>query len=268
MSIENQDATTSSSVDSVAGAATTASAPQDAVSSTSSTCMACPLSLLQALRRRQPGSPLWRVFAWYGLHFPCFVWFTFLHRFRSWHVDRVPATGPLLIVSNHQSFYDPAIVGLATHKRQFYALARASLFKNRFFAGLIHLLNAIPVDQEAADTRAMRTSVQVLKQGHALLIFPEGARTLTGKTEHFETGTWLLIKRAKPTVLPVAIEGAYDLWPRTRKLPRLRGRVGLMIGEPIAAETLLEMPAEEGLEMLRQRVEALRLDAAARLHEG
>lgn len=226
------------------------------------------LSLIAALRRRQPGSPLWRIFAWHALHFPCFIWFVLLHRFRAWHVDRVPNEGPLLIVSNHQSFYDPIIVGLATHKRQFHALARSTLFGNRFFAGLIQLLNAIPVEQGGSDTRAMRACVESLKAGHALLIFPEGARTLTGKTERFETGTWLLIKRAQPTVLPVAIEGAYNVWPRTRKAPHLSGRVGVMIGEPIPAEKLLSMSAEQGLEMLRQRIESMRIEVAEDLQRG
>ena len=224
-------------------------------------------SLLAALRRRQPGAPLWRVVAWHALHFPCFVWFVLVHRFRAWHVDRIPNTGPLLIVSNHQSFYDPIIVGRATHKRQFRALARSTLFNNRFFAGLIHLLNAIPVEQGTSDTRAMRTCVQAIKDGHALLIFPEGARTLTGRTEKFETGTWLLIKRAKPMVLPVALEGAYEAWPRTRKLPRASGRIGVMIGEPVPAETLLAMQPEQGLEKLRQQVEAMRLELAEKLRK-
>lgn len=220
------------------------------------------------MRRRQPGEPLWRIFAWYALHFPCFAWFMLCHRYRAWGVQRIPETGPLLIVSNHQSFYDPIIVGLAGHKRQFRALARATLFHNRFFAALIRLLNAIPVEQGAGDTRAMRTSMQVVKDGHALLIFPEGARTLSGRTEKFETGTWLLIKRTGARVLPVAIEGAYDVWPRTRKVPRPFGRIGFMIGEPIDAHSLLKMSPEQGLEHLRQHVEAMRLDLTDKLSGG
>lgn len=225
-------------------------------------------SWLAPLRRRQPGSPLWRVFAWYAMHAVCFVWFTLCYRYRGWGVQRIPETGPLLIVANHQSFYDPIIVGLAGHKRQFHALARATLFHNRFFAGLIRLLNAIPVEQGAGDTRAMRTSVDVLKKGHALLVFPEGARTLTGATEPFATGTWLLIKRARPRVLPVAIEGAYDIWPRKSKLPRPFGRIGYMIGRPIDPDELLAHDADEGLELLRHRVESMRLDLREKLRRG
>ena len=222
-------------------------------------------SILASFRQRQPGEPLWRILAWHALHLPCFVWFMFCYRFRAWGVTRIPDTGPLLIVSNHQSYLDPIIVGLATHKRQFRALARSTLFNNPLFAGLIRLLNAIPVDQEASDTRAMRSSVQALKDGHALLIFPEGSRTLSGVTEPFETGTWLLIKRAKPTVLPVALDGAFDVWPRGKALPRPFGRIGVKIGEPMPAESLLAMGSEAGLAWLRDHVEAMRGHVAERL---
>ena len=222
-------------------------------------------SILASFRQRQPGEPVWRIVAWHALHLPCFVWFMFCYRFRAWGVTRIPDTGPLLIVSNHQSYLDPIIVGLATHKRQFRALARSTLFKNPLFSGLIRLLNAIPVEQGTSDTKAMRGCVQALKDGHALLIFPEGARTLSGVTGPFETGTWLLIKRTKPTVLPVALDGAFRAWPRGKALPRLFGRIGVKIGEPMPAESLLAMGPEDGLRWLREHVESMRGEVAERL---
>ncbi|MFA9477325.1 lysophospholipid acyltransferase family protein [Phycisphaerales bacterium AB-hyl4] len=221
--------------------------------------------MIRGLRARQPGSPLWRIFAWYAMMSLCYVWFFCCYRFRAWGVRNIPATGPVMFVSNHQSFYDPILVGLGAHRRQFYALARASLFRNRFFAVLIRLLNAIPVEQGAGDTKAMRRCIEVLKQGHALLIFPEGARTLSGKTESFETGTMLLIKRAKPTIVPVALDGAYHVWPRSQKRPRLFGRMGVMYGEPIPADELLAMKPEEALAHLQQTVETMRQDLAGRI---
>lgn len=199
------------------------------------------------------------------MQFLCLLWFVPMYRYRAWGVQRIPERGPVLLVANHQSFLDPIVVGAAAHKRQSYALARSTLFDNKVLAWMMTMLNAVPVEQGAGDTGAMRKCLSVLNDNQALLVFAEGARTLRGKTEKFEPGTMLLIKRAKPVVLPVALEGAYDVWPRNRKLPKLTGRIGVMYGEPIAAETLLAMKPAEALEHLREKVETMRLEVAERL---
>jgi 1-acyl-sn-glycerol-3-phosphate acyltransferase len=223
--------------------------------------------MLDALRKRQPGQPLWRILWWHLLHLVCFLWFAVMYRFRAWGGHNIPAEGPVLLVSNHQSFFDPIVVGLGSHHRQFCALARSGLFKNKLFGWLIRSLNAISVEQGASDTRAMRACVNVLKDGQALLVFPEGARTPTGQVQRFESGTMLLIKRARPTVVPVAISGAYAAWPRDRAAPRLRGAVGVMYGEPIAADRLLAMDSEAALDWLQQRVAGMQEELAQRLDQ-
>lgn len=216
-------------------------------------------------RARQPGLPAWRIAWWHFLHFLCFLWIGPFYRYRAWHYDRVPLEGPVLLVSNHQSFLDPILVGLSAHHRQFYAMARSTLFHHRFFAWLIASLNAIPVERGTADMAAIRRSIEVLKQGHALLIFPEGTRTPDGTTKPFATGTMLIIKRARPMVVPVAVEGSFAAWPRERKTPCAGGRIGVMFGEPIRAEELMAGEPEEALERLRATIESMRLDLAERL---
>jgi len=171
----------------------------------------------------------------------------------------------VLLVASHQSFIDPILVGLACHHRQFYAMARRTLWDESAFLGkLMESLNAIPVDQESADLAAMRRSIEVLKQGQALLIFPEGSRTEDGTIAPFAPGISLLIRRAKPMVVPVAIEGAYDVWPRHRKLPKLCGRIGVMFGKAIPADQLLAMQSEP-TQYLRDQCEALRQELERRL---
>jgi 1-acyl-sn-glycerol-3-phosphate acyltransferase len=223
--------------------------------------------MFEALRQRQPGRSLGRILWWHALHLLCFLWFAVMYRYRAWGVRRVPRAGPVLFVSNHQSFFDPIIVGLGAHHRQFYALARSGLFKNPVLGWLIRSLNAISVEQGTSDTRAMRWCVEVLRQGQALLVFPEGSRTWSGRTEHFESGTMLLIKRARPTIVPVAIEGGCDVWPRGRALPRLRGTLGVRYGEPIEADRLLAMGHEPARQWLEQHVEGMRNELADKLHE-
>ncbi len=221
--------------------------------------------MIQALRNRQPGASLWRIAFWHFMHMICFLIFVPLYRFRSFGSRNIPRTGPVLLVSNHQSYLDPIIVGLACSHRQFAALARSTLFENHpVFTWLIRMLNAIPVTQGESDVGAMRKCIAELEKGQALLIFPEGARTLSGKVEPFETGTMLIIKRAKPLIIPVALDGAYNVWKRGTN-PKPYGRIGVSYGKPIPAQTIIDMGADRGLAYLRDEVEKLRLELAERL---
>lgn len=217
------------------------------------------------LRACQPGKSLARILWWKCLSTLCFFWVGGCYRLRAWGAGNVPARGGVLYVVNHQSYLDPIIVGLGCGHRQFCSLARETLFHRRLFAWLIRSLNAIPVVQGAADKTAMRRCLDSLADGHAFLIFPEGARTLDGRTQRFAPGTMLLIKRARPMVVPVAIEGAFDAWPRNVSLPRLTGRIGVQFGKAMPAETLIAMGADAALSHLQQRVEMMRQELSMRL---
>lgn len=201
---------------------------------------------------------------WHVLHFLCFIWFRLAYRYRSFGVTNVPRTGPVLLVCNHQSYLDPIIVGLALHWRVFYAMARSTLFRSRAFGWLIRSLNAIPVERGQSDLSAMRASLEVLKAGHALVIFPEGTRTPDGAVGAFAPGTFLLVKRGAAPVVPVAIEGSFTAWPKGRAAPRPTGRITVRFGQPIPAAVLVERGPTAALHLLRQQIESMRLDLAHR----
>lgn len=210
--------------------------------------------------------PAWRRLWWHLLHALCYLYFWPMYRFRSWGGRHIPAEGPVLVVSNHQSYFDPIILGLPLWRRPFWALARRTLFRNRFFGWLIRSLNAIPVDQSGSDMKSMRACMEVLKAGRVLIVYPEGARTLDGTTGPFAEGTMLLIKRTRPVVVPAAIEGAFQVYPRGARRPRATGRITVQFGQPIPAEQLLEKGAAEAMKELRRQVEALRQDLVERMH--
>ena len=216
--------------------------------------------MLRHLQQRQPGHPIYRILWWYFCHALCVIWFVSCYRFRFFGQHNIPRTGPVLLVSNHQSMLDPIIVGIGSSHRQFYAMARLTLWNTKWLGWLMNSLNAIPVDQDKPDASTIKRCIEVLKQGQALLIYPEGARTLTGKTGKFEAGTMLVIKRAQPMVVPVALEGAFNVWPRNKKHPKPFGKIACRYGQPIPAEQLLAMPAAEALAMLHGKVEAMRLE--------
>jgi 1-acyl-sn-glycerol-3-phosphate acyltransferase len=219
----------------------------------------------KALRRRQPGQPIWRILWWHLLHALSYLWIAPCYHYRAWGVHHIPRQGPVILISNHQSFLDPILVGLAGHHRQFYAMARSTLFEHPVLSWLIRSLNAIPINRNEADTAAMRKCLDVLHRNHALLVFPEGTRTLDGSTQQFSPGTMLLIKRSGAMVVPVAIEGAFDAWPKGRSLPRCHGRIGVQYGQPIEAEVLVGLGARKGMAHLQEIIETMRQDLAARL---
>jgi 1-acyl-sn-glycerol-3-phosphate acyltransferase len=223
------------------------------------------VSWLGDLRKRQPGRPLWRIAVWQFMQAVSWLYLLAVYHARSWGTRNIPAEGPVLFVSNHQSFYDPILIGVGASKRHFYSLGRHTLFQTPIARLFQFLANAIPVEQGAGDVKAMKQCIEVLKDGQALMLFPEGARTLDGRVHTFETGSMLMIKRAKPTVVPVALEGVYDIWPRRQSRPKFRGRMGVMYGEPIPAEQLLAMKPKDALEMLRQRVDDMRGQIATML---
>ncbi len=92
------------------------------------------------------------------------------------------------------------------------------------------------------------------------MVYPEGVRTTDGQVAEFQRGIMLLIRRAKVPVIPIAVEGAYDNWPRHSKRPFVRGPIEVRFGKPIPAEELLAMSATDALEHLRQEVDTLRLE--------
>ena len=192
------------------------------------------------------------------------VHFRVFHRARFIHHERVPKTGACLIVANHQSFYDPPLVGCRVRHRALTFLARASLFKSPLFGGLISRVNAIPIRDGEGDIRAIRDIIERLKKGEAVVIFPEGSRTFDGAMEPFRDGASLIIRKANCPVIPVAVEGAFDAWPRIEGAPTLGRRVMVMYGNPI--------PPEEFNKDINDRIEReiddMRLELRAELQRA
>jgi 1-acyl-sn-glycerol-3-phosphate acyltransferase len=150
---------------------------------------------------------------------------------RSRGTEHVPAEGPLLIVANHVSVLDPPLVGGAA-PRQLAFLAKAELFQIPLFGGLIRRLGARPLRREGADAGALRTALRVLKDGGALLVFPEGTRGEEGVLGRAKPGAGMLAVLGGAPVIPVYISGSGQAWPRGRRFPR-RARVTVTFGPPM-----------------------------------
>jgi 1-acyl-sn-glycerol-3-phosphate acyltransferase len=150
---------------------------------------------------------------------------------KAYDIRNVPDDGAVLLLSNHQSFLDPVLVGSKLRRSLCY-MARSGLFKPPGFGWLIRQLNSFPVKQGKGDVGAVKTAIAALEQGHGLLLFPEGSRTRTGQMQPLAAGAALIIKRAKVPVIPVAIDGAFKAWPITRMFPQT-SKVRVIYGKPM-----------------------------------
>ncbi len=204
-------------------------------------------------RRRVPGRGAVRAIWWDFCAFLCWSWLKLSFRLRRIHRERVPRTGPILVISNHQSFLDPMVNGVTVWDRQFTALARDSLFVGPF-GWILRSVAARPIKREGGDLEAMKAALAELEAGRVVIIYPEGTRSPDGSLQEFKRGVLLLVKRAKPTILPMGVEGTFDAWPRGRRLPRLRGRVVCVCGHPISGEELAKLDGAEALAALQAAV--------------
>ena len=222
--------------------------------------------MLARLRRQHPGSPLGRILFYEFGRTIILVVFVVLFRYRWFGARRVPTDGALLIVANHQSYLDPPIIGAPIRQRQLDYVARAGLYKSRFLSWIIAALNATPIQEDRSDTRAVKDVLARLEQGRAVVLFPEGSRSRFGAVDEFKRGVAVIVKRSRCPVLPVAIEGAFDTWPRSRVLPRLfGGRFAVMYGRPIGHDELLRDGADAALVRLRAEIDSMRLQLRAKL---
>ena len=180
--------------------------------------------------------------------------------FRLGRADPLPSSGGLLVLSSHQSHLDPLLLGLATHRR-LSSLARSSLFNFGPFGRVITALDAIPINREASTVQAMKMVINRLRNGAAVIVFPEGTRTSNGQLGEIKSGFALLAKRSRVPIAPVAIVGAYECWPRSRLLPR-PGRIRLEFGPVITAAEVAELGERE---LVKRCIDSLQtLDQQAR----
>ena len=170
----------------------------------------------------------------------------------------VPRTGPIIFVANHQSNFDPPIIGAVISDRPSKGIARSSLLDSKLLGAYISAFGVISIKRGESDLVAIKKALQELAAGRCVMIFPEGTRTQTGEMGEFQRGFWLLLKKSKAMVLPVGIDGAFDAYPMGSK-PKLRGCIEAMAGEAMSAESLLKMGEQDGTAFVRSTIESLML---------
>ncbi len=144
--------------------------------------------------------------------------------------EHIPAEGPVILASNHRSFFDPFVIGTMT-RRPVYYVAKKELFTyNRLLSWLVNALGAFPVDRGAGDQDTIETAKVILGRGEIVLMFPEGTRTRPGALGKPRRGVGRLALETGAPVVPIAIIGTEDVRKGWRIRPR---KVRLRAGRPL-----------------------------------
>jgi len=143
-----------------------------------------------------------------------------------WHVtfrgiENIPAKDGLIIASNHQSYLDPFLISIPIRRPLRY-LAWNVAFGWPVVGPAMGVLGAWPLQLEGSDPAAIRRSLQWLRAGGAVMIFPEGGRGKPdGSMVRFKAGAVRIALEAKVPILPATIRGANEVWPAGKHIPRL-----------------------------------------------
>jgi 1-acyl-sn-glycerol-3-phosphate acyltransferase len=167
--------------------------------------------------------------------------------------ENIPACGGVVIAANHQTYIDPFWLSLRI-KRPIRYLAWSAAFRWPVVGRCLTWLGAWPLALEGSDPAAIRRSLQWLREGGAVVIFPEGGRsTSTGALERFKAGAVRLALEADVPILPVTIKGGNRVWPRGWRIPRC-GKVVVTYHPLYRAE---QPPEEETRAFARRESERL-----------
>ena len=145
-------------------------------------------------------------------------------------LENVPEEG-CIFASNHMSFIDPPLIGCCIPKEMFF-LARKTLLDNPVLKVALPHCNVIPIDRGAADVGAFKKVFSVLKDGHSILLFPEGTRSKDGKPLKAQGGAGMMACMARVPVVPVRLFGTNEVLRRGTFLPR-RADIKVCFGKPI-----------------------------------
>jgi 1-acyl-sn-glycerol-3-phosphate acyltransferase len=192
------------------------------------------------------------------LYWICGVLLVGTHGFRVQGSRRIPRSGPVLLIANHQSYLDIIALGLAA-RRRIYFMAKKPLFQSRLLAWIMRFFDTVSIDSEGMSRAGLQGILEHLHKDQVVLVFPEGELCWDGKLGELRPGVSLVIRKAEAPVVPIGLAGAFEAWPRTRLLPRFappflgrsRKQVAAVVGEPLNGKSLGVMPREEMMATLQ-----------------
>ena len=151
-------------------------------------------------------------------------------------LEKLPPKGPFIVSPNHQSYIDPFLIASVMPWpifRNMFSVGTSEIFGSGMMRMLARFMRVIVVDPDANLIPAMRAGAYGLRHGRLLMLFPEGERSIDGTPKVFKKGAAILSANLRVPIVPVAIEGAYEVWPRGKKFFQAFHPVKLAFGDPI-----------------------------------
>jgi len=179
-------------------------------------------------------------------------------------LDRLPPSGPYIITPNHQSYVDPFVLcGVLPYRvfKELFVVGAPEYFETPFTRWVARTSKLIPVDPDSHLVPALRASAFGLSHKKILMMFPEGERSIDGTVKKFKKGAPILARHLHVPVVPVALKGIHELWPRNRGInwslvaPWSGHRVTIEFGEPMLLDT--GVGYHDAALALRERVNAM-----------
>ncbi|MDP2940078.1 MAG: AMP-binding protein [Candidatus Omnitrophota bacterium] len=179
--------------------------------------------------------------------------------------DNIPKKGYFIFCANHASYLDGLAVAAAMPfpvLLNLYFIGWRQIFEHPAIKWANKMARLVPIDSSMELISTMRAASFILKNSKSICIFPEGQRTIDGKIKEFRKGMGILVKELGPTVIPLAIKGTFEAWPRTRGFPKTYP-IKVVFGKPITKQDLLAKIAETQIDYeaissyLREEVEKL-----------
>jgi long-chain acyl-CoA synthetase len=152
-------------------------------------------------------------------------------------MEKLPDQGPFILSSNHQSYIDPAILGAILpwkHFKNLFSVGTSEIFGTGIMRWVARQLRVVVVDPDANLVPAMKAGAYGLRHGKVLILYPEGERSVDGSPKRFKKGAAILATHLRVPIVPIAIEGFYDAWPRGKPFFQKITKFSMALGEPIA----------------------------------
>ena len=150
-------------------------------------------------------------------------------------LENLPQKGPYIISSNHQGYLDPVVLASVLPEgifRQLFAVGTSDIFGSGFMRKVARYIRVLVVDPDAHLIPAMRAGAYGLRHGRILILYPEGERSIDGSPKVFKKGAAILSVHLQAPIVPVAIEGFYEAWPRGKSFQKF-SNLKIAFGNPI-----------------------------------
>jgi 1-acyl-sn-glycerol-3-phosphate acyltransferase len=204
-------------------------------------------------------SPAWYKFSHRILGLFLKFW---VRRFRAVGAEHVPKRGGVFLVANHESGMDPFVIGYPIPWRMIRGPGKIELFANPIGAYYLKKIGMFPIRQEIADSAAVRAMVELYRNERVVLVYPEGGRSEDGQLQPFFPGFARLMIRLKARMIPVGVDGTYELMPMHVHFPKYNSSVVVAFGEEFDLSQfyggkVTDETAQEAALVLREKVAAM-----------